>query len=101
MSITNKWIVALAATAGFAAAPSSALAMLNLENGSPPRTPVISATTLSAGAPPRVKPEAAVTSSSSGFRWDDAGIGAAGMLAILGATSVATRRRRFHRAIAG
>lgn len=43
----------------------------------------------------------AAASSSSSFQWDDAGIGAAGMLALLGtagASSVLARRRRKHQA---
>jgi hypothetical protein len=55
------------------------------------------------GAGPITQPQRAAqhaaASSSSSFRWDDAGIGAAGMLGLLGAagaSSVLARRRRKH-----
>jgi hypothetical protein len=47
-------------------------------------------------------PVTAVTTSSSGFQWADAGIGAAGMLVLLGAggtASVARRRRLQNRSV--
>jgi hypothetical protein len=59
-------------------------------------------------APARTAPNNSVrrTSASSpeGFRWDDAGIGAAGALALIGIGSGAAgaaRRRRVHQAITG
>jgi hypothetical protein len=72
----------LATTVAIAAlgAPATASAMPNLESGSAPGTAVIG------------------VEASRGFQWDDAGIGAAGMLAVVvggaAAGSVLVRRRR-------
>jgi hypothetical protein len=47
---------------------------------------------------------ASVATSSGGFRWDDAGIGAAGTIVLLGAGAGAAsvmRRRRTHRVVTG
>jgi hypothetical protein len=74
----------LATTVAIAAlgAPATASAMPNLESSS----------TLGAAG--------GSAEASQGFRWDDAGIGAAGMLAVVagsaGAASVLVRRRRAH-----
>jgi hypothetical protein len=46
---------------------------------------------------PRTAPTAALPSAGSGFQWDDAGIGAAGAVVLMGAAAVGTglsRRRR-------
>lgn len=74
--------------------PSAAYARFNLEpGGGPSATPPVQATNV-------VAADARPASTSPGFQWEDAAIGAAGMLALLGATSTLTRRRRVHQSVA-
>jgi hypothetical protein len=85
MMFKSKQRIAIAAAVIAAGVPSTASAMVNLEPGtaSDPIVPI--------GAPP------AAPVAQSSFQWDDAGIGAASVLALLaagGATSAAARRRR-------
>jgi hypothetical protein len=85
--------IATAAIAVLAAsAPSAAYARLNLD---PPATaPAVSSQTIQNAAPPSAEKTAA--SSSQGFQWDDAGVGAAGvlMLVSVGSGTMLIRRRR-------
>jgi hypothetical protein len=86
----------LAASLAIAAAtvPAAAQAMPIYADPAPPATP-----TPQHQAPAPAEP----TSSHTGFHWDDAGIGAAGTAALLGAgglAAVAMRRRRPHSTLA-
>jgi hypothetical protein len=87
--------IAIAATVALAAsAPSAAYARFNLD---PPATaPAASWQTVQNAAPPSA-PKASA-SSSQDFHWNDAGIGAAGvlMLVSLGSGTMLVRRRRTH-----
>jgi hypothetical protein len=77
-----------------ASAPSAAEARFNLN---PPATaPVVSSQTIQNAAPASAR--SASASSSQGFQWDDAGIGAAGalMLVSVGSGTMLVRRRRTH-----
>ena len=89
--LTNR--IATAATVVLAAsAPSAAYARFNLD---PPATaPVVSSQPIHNAAPPSARK--ALASSSQGFQWDDAGIGAAGalMLVSIGSGTMYVRRRR-------
>ena len=85
--------IATAATVVLAAsAPSAAYARFNLD---PPATaPAASSQTVHNAAPPSA-PKASA-SSSQDFHWDDAGIGAAGVLILVsvGSGTMLIRRRR-------
>jgi len=87
--------IATAAIAVLAAsAPSAAYARINLD---PPATaPAVSSQTVHNAASPSA-PKASA-SSSQGIQWDDAAIGAAGvlMLVSIGSGTMLIRRRRTH-----
>ncbi len=90
----NKLTLATVAVIASASAPSTAYARLNLENGSPPPPPAVNWQAVQNATRPSARP--AATASPQGFQWDDAGIGAAGALVLLGVGSgaaVALRRR--------
>ena len=76
-----------------AGAPTAAYARFNLDPGT---APVVSSQTIQHPAPPPTAQ--APASSSQGFQWDDAGIGAAGALVLVsvGSGTVLARRRRTH-----
>jgi hypothetical protein len=86
----TKGTLAAATVIAAAAVPSSASARFDLEPaGGASAAPI-------ANPPAAAQPEAP---SSEEFRWGDAGIGAAGMLGLIGtagATAVLVRRRREH-----
>jgi hypothetical protein len=85
--------LAVMAAVGF---PSAAQARLDL-NPTPP-------TVAGSPAPSGAAIQLSAAGAQSGFRWGDAGIGAAGTVVLLGAgvAGVAVvRRRRTHRTIAG
>lgn len=90
MFTPNKRSLAAIVVIAAASAPSTASARFVAEGGSP--APAPSAAPLTLTGPPL--PSAFV--SSHGFRWDDAAIGAAGMLVVVGVGSgaVVARRRR-------
>lgn len=75
-------------------APAPAYAAFNLAPGDPisPAAPAAALT-----ASPVQGPSA---SSSQGFQWDDAGIGAAAMLVLVGAGTAVTRRLRGQQIVA-
>src|SRR5215471_3120225 len=92
----SKRTIAAAAAIAAASAPSAAYARFELE-------PVGSTGAVPTTAPSAPSQGASASSlqppgdSTDGFQWDDAGIGAAAMLGVLGATcatSVMVRRRR-------
>jgi len=87
--------IATAATVVLAAsAPSAAYARFNFD---PPATaPVVSSQTVHNAASPSAGKASA--SSSQDFQWDDAGVGAAGvlMLVSIGSGTMLVRRRRTH-----
>jgi hypothetical protein len=88
--VARRLAVALVAAA--AATPSVAQAT---DGPAAPAGGALSGPAVAGLAAPQAQP---------GFRWDDAGIGAAAMLAVLGSGSVATaasRRRRTRRTLAG
>ena len=89
--------IATAATVVLAAsAPPAAYARLNLDPPAP--APVVSSQTVQNPAPPSVRKASA--SSSPTFQWDDAGVGAASVLILVGigsGTILARRRRTEHR----
>jgi hypothetical protein len=90
----TKRIVTAATVTVAASAPSVAYARLNLD---PPTTaPAASSQTVHNAAPPSAGK--ASPSSSQGFQWDDAGIGAASvlMLVSVGSGAMIVRRRRTH-----
>lgn len=83
-----KRLVGLAAVITVMSAPSVAYARLELN----PTPPASSGAAPSTNQPSAARPSA---SASQGFRWGDAGIGAVGMLALVGAagaTSLVARR---------
>ena len=89
-----KRSLAIGLTVGAAGLPAAAQARLDLNPPTPasnaPAQPVSVASVQQPG------------SGQSGFQWGDAGIGAAGTIALLGAgaaASVGVRRRRTHRAL--
>jgi hypothetical protein len=88
-----KRIATVATVAVAASAPSAAYAMPNLDSGP---TPAVSSRAVHNAAPSPA--EQAQASSSQGFQWDDAGIGAAGVLALVsvGTGAMIARRRRTH-----
>jgi hypothetical protein len=94
--ITLTKRIATAATVVLAAsAPSAAYARFNLDP--PAKAPVVSSQTVQNTAPPSARGSSA--SSSPGFQWDDAGVGAAGVLMLVGigsGTVLARRRRTDH-----
>lgn len=93
-----KRIAIAAAVVLAAGAPSAAYARFNLNPAT--ASSVNSQTILNAAPPPDVK---ASVSSSQGFQWDDAGIGAAGALILVsvGSGTMLARRRRTHRPLTG
>ena len=125
LKISKQTLIAAVVIAA-ASAPSNAFARVDLEpSQAPARSAAVHTTQTPAGqalgvpsgrslsgafestpgglAGPIAHPQSAArhaaASSSSTFQWDDAGIGAAGMLALLGAagaSSVLARRRRKH-----
>jgi hypothetical protein len=99
---SSRRCIAIAATTvavAVAAVPASAQAMVISRGPVPSSRPVRAVVDHSAHAVTR--PAARSATSPTGFRWDDAGLGAAGMLVILGSTSLATRRLRNHRPVIG
>jgi hypothetical protein len=83
---------------GAASFPTAAQARVDLN---PLPAPSASQPTQVAGAPARA---VELKSGQPGFRWGDAGIGAAGAVVLLGAgagTANAMRRRRGHRIVTG
>jgi hypothetical protein len=83
---------------GAASLPTAAQARVDLN---PPPPPTVSQPARVASAPTRSQPG---SSAQPGFRWGDAGIGAAGAVVLLGAgagTANAMRRRRGPRAVTG
>jgi hypothetical protein len=74
----TKRLLAGAVVIAAASAPSAASARLNLD---PPVAPAATHHARPAVTPPAPRAEAA---SSQGFRWDDAGIGAAGIVVLIG-----------------
>ncbi len=85
---TIKRLVGLAAVISVTSAPSVAWARLELN----PAPPASNGAAPSANHTSAAQPQA---STSQGFRWGDAGIGAVGMLALVGAagaTSLVARR---------
>ena len=87
-----KRILTAATVVLAATGPSVAYARFNID---PPRPSVSTGQARSAIVPSVARTAAA---SSHGFEWDDAGIGAAGVLALLsvGSGAVVARRRRMH-----
>jgi hypothetical protein len=91
--------IAIAAIVVMAAsAPSAAYARFNLDPGT---APVVSSQKIQNAVPPRAAKASA--SSSQGFQWDDAGIGAAGALVLVsvGSGTMLARRRRTHHPLTG
>ncbi len=88
-TVTKRTLTAVAVIAA-ASAPSTAYARFEL---SPTPSPAWSEPAQTAATQSAPRPEA---SPSQGFQWDDAGIGAAGMLGLLGAAgaSAALSHRR-------
>jgi hypothetical protein len=90
----TKRIATVATVVLAAIAPSAAYARINLD---PPATaPAVSSQTVQNAAPPSAGKASA--SSSQDFQWDDAGIGAAGMLILVsvGSGAIINLRRRAH-----
>jgi hypothetical protein len=93
LKLTKRIAIAAAVTLAVSA-PSAAYARLNLN---PPATgPAVSSQTVHNTA--QLSAGKASASSSQGFQWDDAGVGAAGvlMLVSLGSGTMLVRRRRTH-----
>lgn len=91
----NKSTLASIAAIAAVSAPSTASARLNLEGSyKPPAPPVVSAPVIQHPSSPTAAESS--TASSKGFQWDDAAIGAAGMLVLigLGSGTVVARRHR-------
>jgi len=86
----NKRLLTGAVVIAAASAPSAAYARFDLN---PPVAPAAAQPARPAGTPSAPRAEA---SSSQGFRWDDAGIGAAGIVVLIGggagAAAVIARR---------
>lgn len=100
--ISSRRCIAIAATAAVVAVPSSAQAMRSSDGPAPSRTPVrIVVHAPVAHAVTRPAARSGASASPATFRWEDAGLGAAGMLVLLGSTSLAARRLRPHRPITG
>jgi hypothetical protein len=93
-----KRIVTATTVVVAAGAPSAAYARINLD---PPTAPVVNSQTIQNAAPPPAAKASAP--SSHGFQWDDAGIGAAGALALVsvGSGTMLARRRRTHHPLTG
>jgi hypothetical protein len=93
-----KRIAAAAIVVMAAGAPTAAYARVNLDPGT---APVVSSQTVKSAAPPPAAE--AQASSSQGFQWDDAGIGAAGALVLVsvGSGTLLARRRRTHHPLTG
>jgi|SRR5450755_870856 hypothetical protein len=97
LNVTKRSLAAGLAIAA-AAVPSVAQARLEFD---PPVAPARSAPAHAASEASAAQPEA---SAQPGFQWGDAGIGAAGAVALLGAGAAASgvaRRRRAQRPIVG
>lgn len=122
---TSKQTLIAAVMIAAAGAPSTAYALPNFDpSQAPARSASVNPTRLhrakpsayeravakrSGGTPvglagpiahPQIDARHGAASSSSSFQWDDAGIGAAGMLGLIGAagaSAVLARRRREHR----
>jgi hypothetical protein len=93
-----KRLLAAAVVIAAASAPSVAYARLNLN---PPVAPAVTHPAPPAVTPSAARPEA---SSTQGFRWDDAGIGAAGMVVLIGmgaGAAAVIARRHGHQTSAG
>jgi hypothetical protein len=98
MSKHIKPIVTAATVVLAAGAPAAASARIDLN---PATGPDASWQTIQNAAPPPAAKASA--SSSQGFRWDDAGIGAAGVLVLVsvGSGTMLARRRRTHHPLPG
>jgi hypothetical protein len=93
---TTKRALTAAAMIAAASAPSSAYARLNLD----PETPLGHHQVRLVTPTRPARPVAEAASPSPGFEWGDAGLGAAGMLVLVGTgagTAAAIGRRRGHR----
>lgn len=88
----NKRTLAAIAAIAAVSAPSTASARFELENYSPPSAPVVVAPAVAHPSTPLAAQSA--SASSEGFQWDDAAIGAAGMLVLIGVGSGAVIARR-------
>ena len=93
-----KRIATVATILAAASAPSAAYARTALNPGP---APAVSSQTVHNAAPPPA--EQAQASSSQSFQWDDVGIGAAGVLALVsvGSGAMLVRRRRSHHPLTG
>jgi hypothetical protein len=94
----TKRLLAGAVVIAAASAPSAAYARVNLD---PPAAPAATQHAQPAVTPPAPRAEAA---SSQGFRWDDAGIGAAGIVVLIGTgagAAAVVARRHEHQTTAG
>jgi hypothetical protein len=94
----TKRLLTVAAVIAAASAPSAAYARVNLD---PPAAPAATQSAPPAVTPSAPRPEA---SSTQGFRWDDAGIGAAGIVVLIGTGAGAAAviaRRHEHQTTAG
>jgi hypothetical protein len=86
----TKRLLAGAVVIAATSAPSAASARLNLD---PPVAPAATQHARPAVTPSAPRAEAA---SSQGFRWDDAGIGAAGIVVLIGTGAAAAVVARRH-----
>jgi hypothetical protein len=98
LKATKRTLIAAAVIAA-AGAPTSAYARLNLDPESPAAHHRAQVVTPARPARP-ARPVAEAASAPRGFAWDDAGLGAAGALVLLGTAGSAAVivRRRGHRA---
>lgn len=92
MYTPNKRTLAALAAIAALSAPSTASARFELEGGAPPTSRVVDTLAVQHASTPSAAQSASAV--SEGFQWDDAAIGAAGMLVLIGVGSGAVVARR-------